>query len=124
MKKYIAYLLLILCSACSTTKYVEIPVDRVKIEYREKTIIDSIIKNDSIIVKQLGDTVFVEKYKYLYKVKEVRDTINNTDTVTVVKVVEVPAKEEDVPFLVKLITGVCFAVLFLIAYRICNKIEE
>lgn len=123
MKKYIVYLLLILCSACSTTEYVEIPVDRVKIEYREKTSIDTIIRNDSIIIKQAGDTVLIEKYKYLYKVKEVRDTINNTDTVTVVKVVEVPVKERYTPFLLKLAAGMGFAALLWIVYKIINKIK-
>ena len=37
----------------------------------------------------LGDTVYLEKYKYIYKVKELRDTINITDTTTVTKPIEI-----------------------------------
>lgn len=90
MKKLIVVILMaILLNSCTTTKYVEVPVDRVKIEYRDRTSIDTLIQNDSIIIKERGDTVFLEKYKYLYRTKEVRDTINVTDTITKVQTVEV-----------------------------------
>lgn len=90
MKKIIvAILVAVLFYGCTTTKYIEVPVDRVKIEYRDRTSIDTLIQNDSIIIKERGDTVFLEKYKYLYRTKEVRDTINVTDTITKVQTVEV-----------------------------------
>lgn len=92
MKKLIIAILIILLSGCTSTKYIEVPVDRTKIEYRDRTLVDTLIRYDSIAVKINGDTIFKEKYKYLYRTKEVKDTINVTDTVTIFKTVEV-AKE-------------------------------
>lgn len=51
--------------------------------------IDTIYRNDSTIIREKGDTVFLERYKYIYKVKELKDTVNVTDTITVVKPIEV-----------------------------------
>lgn len=90
MKKLLLAILLgILLSGCATTKYVEVPVDRVKIEYRDRVSIDTLYRNDSTIIREKGDTVFLEKYKYIYRVKELKDTVNVTDTITVVKPIEV-----------------------------------
>jgi hypothetical protein len=90
MKKIIvAILMVVLFYSCTTTKYIEVPVDRVKTEYRDRTLIDTLIRNDSIVIREKGDTIFLEKYKYLYRTKEVRDTVNVTDTITTVKTVEV-----------------------------------
>lgn len=90
MKKLLLAILLgILLSGCAATKYVEVPVDRVKIEYRDRVSVDTLYRNDSTIIREKGDTVFLEKYKYIYRVKELRDTVNVTDTITVVKPVEV-----------------------------------
>ena len=90
MKKLLLAILLgILLSGCAATKYVEVPVDRVKIEYRDRVSIDTLYRNDSTIIREKGDTVFLEKYKYIYRVKELKDTVNVTDTITVIKPVEV-----------------------------------
>ena len=90
MKNLILILILgITVSCCKSTKYIEVPVDRVKIEYRNSVSIDTIYRNDSTIIRENGDTVFLEKYKYIYKVKELKDTVNITDTITVVNTVEV-----------------------------------
>lgn len=90
MKNLILILILgIIVSCCKSTKYIEVPVDRVKIEYRNSVSIDTIYRSDSTIIREIGDTVFLEKYKYIYKVKELKDTVNITDTITVVNTVEV-----------------------------------
>ena len=90
MKNLILILILgIIVSCCKSTKYIEVPVDRVKIEYRNSVSIDTIYRNASTIIREKGDTVFLEKYKYIYKVKELKDTVNITDTITVVNTVEV-----------------------------------
>lgn len=90
MKKILLILFsILLLSGCAATKYVEVPVDRVKVEYKNRMSIDTLYINDSIIIKERNDTVFLEKYKYLYKIREIKDTINITDTITVVKTVEV-----------------------------------
>lgn len=53
------------------TKYVEIPIEKIKteIEYRDKVKRDSIFTHDSIIIHSKGDTIWMEKYKTLYKEK-------------------------------------------------------
>ena len=89
MKSLISILLIIVFCSCASTKYIEVPVDRVKIEYRNSVSVDTIYRSDSTIIRENGDTVFLEKYKYIYKVKELKDTVNITDTITVVNTVEV-----------------------------------
>ena len=74
MKHFIIICTLISLIGCTTTKYVEVPIEKTKIEYKDRLSID---------------TVYLEKYKYIYKVKELRDTINITDTTTVTKPIEV-----------------------------------
>ena len=89
MKNILILILIFLFISCASTKIVEVPVDRIKIEYKDRTRIDTIIKQDSTIIRDRGDTTIIEKYKYLYKIKEVRDTVNLTDTITVVNRVDV-----------------------------------
>lgn len=88
-KLLLVILLAIILSGCTSTRYIEVPIPQVKIEYRDRISVDTLIQNDSIVIRERGDTIVLEKYKYLYKSKEVRDTINVTDTITVVKTVEV-----------------------------------
>lgn len=89
MKHFIIICTLISLIGCTTTKYVEVPIEKTKIEYKDRLSIDTVIQHDSTIITMLGDTVYLEKYKYIYKVKELRDTINITDTTTVTKPIEV-----------------------------------
>ena len=89
MKHFIIICTLISLIGCTTTKYVEVPIEKTKIEYKDRLSIDTVIQHDSTIITMLGDTVYLEKYKYMYKVKELRDTINITDTTTVTKPIEV-----------------------------------
>ena len=89
MKYFIIICTLISLIGCTTTKYVEVPIEKTKIEYKDRLSIDTVIQHDSTIITMLGDTVYLEKYKYIYKVKELRDTINITDTTTVTKPIEV-----------------------------------
>ena len=71
--------LLVVCS-CRTVKYV--PVETVKTDsiYINKVVRDSIHLHDSVYVKEGGDTVWVEKYRYLYKDKWRTDTLYVTQT--------------------------------------------
>ena len=77
-------LLFVICS-CRTVKYV--PVETVKVDttYINKLQRDSIYLLDSVYVKEKGDTVLIEKYKYLYRDKLVRDTLYmaKTDSIQV-----------------------------------------
>lgn len=77
--------LLFVINSCRTVKYV--PVETVKVDttYINKLQRDSIYMLDSVYVKEKGDTVLIEKYKYLYRDKLVRDTLYmaKTDSIQV-----------------------------------------
>jgi len=87
-------LLLCVCSSCKTQKY--IPVETVKTEYRDKILRDSIFLYDSVFVKEKGDTLILERYRYMYKDKIIRDSIFVNDTIRVPYPVEV-VKEVKAP---------------------------
>ena len=80
--------------SCKSVKY--IPVVTTKIEYRDNFVRDSIVRYDSVFVKDKGDTLILERYKYLYKNRIVKDSIFINDTirdpypVEVVKQVKAP----------------------------------
>lgn len=59
-----------------------IPVESVRYDsiFLSKMQKDSIFVHDSLFIKEKGDTVFVDKYKYVYK------TIIKTDTMTIERV--------------------------------------
>lgn len=77
----VAYLMF----GCKSIQYV--PVEIVKVEYKDRLKIDSVIKYDSIFYDRYmkGDTVFLtkEKYKYLDKIKIVYDSVFRTDSISV-----------------------------------------
>ena len=94
MRKLILLIFLIfLTIGCRTTKYVEVPVEKIHTEYIDKLkldsifIHDSIYNHDSVYIFQKGDTVFKYKekiqYKYLIQTKytDTSKTIEKTDTI-------------------------------------------
>lgn len=125
MKKLLLVILLsiILCG-CASTKYVEVPVPQVKIEYRDRTSIDTLIQNDSIIIKEKGDTIFLEKYKYLYRTKEVKDTVNVTDTITTIKTVEVVKEVNKLHTWQIILMVLGGAGIALLVYKLINLIKK
>lgn len=82
--KWLCIILLMpaICS-CRSVKYV--PVETVKTDsiYIKQMQRDSIYQHDSIYIREKGDTVWMEKYRYIYRDKVVRDTmyVNSTDTI-------------------------------------------
>ena len=68
-------ILLMLC-ACTSTKYVEVPVETVttKVDsiYINKVQVDSIFERDSIFINQYthGDTVYRDKVKFIYRYRD------------------------------------------------------
>lgn len=78
-------MLLFIISACTTTKYVEVPVEieTVRTEYINKLYKDSIFVHDSIDRYISGDTVYLNKYKYVYKYMNRTDTVCKTDSIQV-----------------------------------------
>lgn len=71
--------------ASCRTEY--IPVESVKYDsiYFAKLQKDSIYIQDSIYIKEKGDTVFVDKFKYIYKYVNIQDTcfIEKTDSILI-----------------------------------------
>lgn len=83
-------LLAIMLYGCKSIQYV--PVETIKRDttYISQIKIDSIYHRDSIYVEHKGDTVYLSKYKYLYKYIEKHDTLwrEKTDTIQVVYPIE------------------------------------
>lgn len=77
-------MLFVICS-CRTVKYVPVETIKVDTTYINKLQRDSIYMLDSVYVREKGDTVLIEKYKYLYRDKLVRDTmyISKADSIQV-----------------------------------------
>ena len=78
------FVIAFICSviaSCSKTIYV--PVESVKTEYRDNYMRDSIMLYDSVFVKEKGDTIWLEKYRYLYRDKIIKDSVIITDSIQV-----------------------------------------
>jgi hypothetical protein len=82
----------LLFTGCKTNT-IYVPVETVRVEYRDKLMRDSVRLYDSIFVKMRGDTVWLEKYRYLYRDRLVRDSVFRTDSIAVPYPVEVPGPE-------------------------------
>jgi len=82
MKKIIIFAVVAtLLYSCKTPQF--IPIETVKTEYRGNSVRDSIFRYDSIYVKDKGDTLIFERYRYFYRDKIVRDSIFVKDTIRV-----------------------------------------
>lgn len=81
MRYFIIVLLPLLLIGCKSTVYV--PVESVRTEYIHSHTRDSIQLYDSIYVKEKGDSVTIEKYKYIYIDRLRADTIQQTDSIRV-----------------------------------------
>jgi len=81
MKKLIKIILLAVTFSACKTRYIPMPYETIKTEYRDKYHRDSIYSLDSVIIREKGDTVYLEKYKYLYRDREVKDSIFVNDTI-------------------------------------------
>lgn len=87
----ITILIFLLCS-CSTTKLVEVPVEKVRTEYIHDTKIDSVFVKDSVDRWLKGDTLYIYKEHTKFKYINRTDTVCKTDTIT--KVVKVDVLKE------------------------------
>lgn len=87
----IAIFILIMCS-CSTTKLVEVPVEKVRTEYIHDTKVDSVFVKDSVDRWLKGDTLYIYKEHTKFKYINKTDTVCKTDTIT--KVVKVDVVKE------------------------------
>ena len=73
-----------------------VPVERTRVEWRDRLRLDSVYVHDSIYLteKQAGDTIYKVKEVYRWRDRWRIDTINTgrVDSIRVTEVVEVPAK--------------------------------
>ena len=73
-----------------------VPVERTRVEWRDRLRLDSVYVHDSIYLteKQAGDTIYKTKEVYRWRDRWSVDTINTgrVDGIRVTEVVEVPAK--------------------------------
>lgn len=85
MRCLLLLLFSLLAFSCTTTEYV--PVETVKTDSIYISLLerDSIYVHDSVYVRDKGDTVYVEKVKYLYKEKFRTDTVytERTDSIRI-----------------------------------------
>lgn len=80
-----AILLIVLIAFFATgckTKTVLVPVDRVKIEYRDRLRIDSVYNRDTLHLFTRGDTVYLQSIKWRERFR--------TDTLRIVKTDSIP----------------------------------
>lgn len=80
----IILLALAICS-CRSVKYVPVETVRTDSVYLNRVERDSVHLRDSVFVLLKGDTVWMEKYRYLYRDKVIRDTVSvvKVDTVRI-----------------------------------------
>lgn len=85
MKWLYTLLLSLLAFSCTTTEYVPVETTKTDSIYISLFERDSIYVHDSVYVRDKGDTVYIEKVKYLYKEKVRTDTIytERTDSIRV-----------------------------------------
>lgn len=133
MKKLLLISLIIILSSCSTTKkdiqkeYIHDTINHT--EYIEKLKYDSIYLKDSIYVYSKNDTIFQNIYKYLYKYKYIKDTINSTDTI---KVYQTQYKEKVIEStsakfknrLSGVLFGIFISAVIIFAYKFKDKLKN
>ncbi len=86
MKKLLIILLILIAFTACKTKTVLVPVEHVKIEYKDKLRIDSVYNRDTLYLFTENDTVYFKSIKW-------RDRFR-IDTVNLIKVDSIPYKVE------------------------------
>lgn len=119
MKKNILFIvILLLLTACTQTRYIEVPVETIKNNYINTIQKDTLIIRDSIDRWLKGDTVWVTKYKYIYKTQYIHDTIIKSDTITntiyIDKIVTINELKDYQKFLIYIgLFSICFIIFVL-----------
>ena len=83
-RKWLCIILLTLAIwSCKSGRYIPVETVRTDSIYINQVQRDSIYRHDSIYIREKGDTVWMERYKYVYRDKVVHDTmyVNRTDTI-------------------------------------------
>lgn len=124
---FVCIIILFLTLSCTSTKYVEVPIETVRTEYINQLKRDSIYIHDSINTIIKGDTVYKTSTKYIYKHIYYKDTVLVRDTIPKVITKEI-AKEVEVNKLKWYQTVLIYlglgSLLFLGGKALLNKIKS
>ena len=126
MKKIVIllFLLLVACTltGCATSKQATQVVESSLHDtvYLNKVVYDSIYIDNWYYTYEKADTVVVEKSKLEYRYKVVRDTVfrARTDSVPVIREVEVVRKVRHVPWYAKVLSLLGVLLLILILFKL------
>lgn len=83
MKKILLFIFPFIFLVACKTQTVYVPVESVRVEYISRTERDSVHHYDSVFVREKGDTLWLEKYKYLYRDRFLTDTLCVSDTIRI-----------------------------------------
>ena len=74
---FLLYILAIVCLLCGCKQVQHVPVETVRLDsiYLTQTLRDSIVRYDSVYVRDKGDTLYVERWKCLYRDRVRVDTM-------------------------------------------------
>ena len=78
--------ILISVYSCKSIEYV--PVETVRTEYINTHTTDTIIQNNTTIIKEKGDTIYIFKEREIYKYRDRVDTLIVNDTINTTKYVD------------------------------------
>lgn len=78
--------ILISVYSCKSIEY--IPVETVRTEYINTHTTDTIIQNNTTIIKEKGDTIYIFKEREIYKYRDRVDTLIVNDTINTTKYVD------------------------------------
>lgn len=76
-------IILLLSTICSCTRKIYVPVESVRIEYKDRLQRDSIYMLDSVRIVQRNDTVFMDRWRTEFKYRNLRDSIFINDTLRI-----------------------------------------
>jgi hypothetical protein len=111
--------ILSLFTGCKT-KTVLVPVEKVKIEYRDRLRIDSVYNRDTVNIYERGDTVFLQTIKWRERFKIDTVSVVRTDSipypVEVVKEVNVLTKWQKIRL--RLLNIIVIAIIIYVIIRI------
>lgn len=128
MRGLLIIMLLFIVTACTTTKYIEVPVEveTVRTEYVNRLYKDSIFVHDSIDRYISGDTVYQLKYSYIYKYMNRTDTLCKTDSIQVpVEIRTTEVKEVNhIKWYQSLLMYLGIAFLAVLSYRVYKLFKK
>lgn len=124
----LALLMCILMGSCRSIQYV--PVETIKHDsiYINKVEKDSVYIQDSIYIKEKGDTVLIEKWKTRYVSKYITDTlfVTKVDSVQVPYPIEIPLTKWEQRYMTmgKVSVGVYVGLLLAFVLWLINWIKK